>query len=183
VPRSTRHAGAWIEKEFGLVYESARPDRASASSGLEYHKPSVIPHKLDEERKKAFIASYEKLMNSLGDDEAELFADAVHPTHPARPASRQARAAMALSAPLPDQAAFHSPYYRHLNPIERLWGAMHKSVKHNKCYATCAQFAEATLELLHGMVPRNWGDLARYRQFSRDQPQEFSGCDVNRAYL
>ena len=34
----------------------------------------------------AFIEGYEKLLNSLGDDEAVLFADAVHPTHAARPA-------------------------------------------------------------------------------------------------
>ena len=53
--------------------------------GLEYHKPNVIPRKLDESKQRAFIASYEKLLNSLGDDEAVLFADAVHPTHAARP--------------------------------------------------------------------------------------------------
>ena len=49
--------------------------------GLDYHKPNVIPRKLDEEKQKAFIASYEKLLNSLADNEAMLFADAVHPTH------------------------------------------------------------------------------------------------------
>ena len=36
-------------------------------------------------KQKAFIEGYEKLLNSLGDDEAVLFADAVHPTHAARP--------------------------------------------------------------------------------------------------
>jgi hypothetical protein len=46
----------------------------------------VIPRKLNTETQQAFIASYEKLLNSLGDDEAVLFADAVHPTHAARPA-------------------------------------------------------------------------------------------------
>jgi transposase len=40
---------------------------------------------------------------------------------------------------------FLPPYCPHLNPIERLWGVMHKHVTHNKCYATCAQFADATL--------------------------------------
>ena len=48
-----------------------RTDRIVASlSGLEYHKPNVIPRKLDEEKQKAFIEGYEKLLNSLGDDEA-----------------------------------------------------------------------------------------------------------------
>jgi transposase len=27
-------------------------------------------------------------------------------------------------------------YCPHLNPIERLWGLMHKNVTHNRCYAT-----------------------------------------------
>jgi hypothetical protein len=38
--------------------------------GLEYHKPNVNPRKPDEEKQKAFIESYEKLLNSMGDDEA-----------------------------------------------------------------------------------------------------------------
>jgi hypothetical protein len=53
--------------------------------GLEYHKPDVIPRKLDVEKQKAFIESYDNLLNSLPDNEAVLFADAVHPTHAARP--------------------------------------------------------------------------------------------------
>jgi transposase len=47
----------------------------------------------------------------------------------------------------------------HLNPIERLWGLMHRNVTHNKCYATCAQFADATLGFLRETVPRNWANL------------------------
>ena len=52
---------------------------------LEYHKPNVIPRKLDEDKQKAFIEDYDKILNSLGNDEVVLFADAVHPTHAARP--------------------------------------------------------------------------------------------------
>src|ERR1035437_5707255 len=67
LPRSTRQIGAWIEKEFGLVYESRSGLIALLHRlGLEYHKPNVIPRKLNEEKQKAFIASYEKLLNSLG---------------------------------------------------------------------------------------------------------------------
>jgi hypothetical protein len=36
-------------------------------------------------KQKDFIESYDKLLNFLGDDEAVLFVDAVHPTHAARP--------------------------------------------------------------------------------------------------
>ena len=207
LPRSTRHIGAWIEQEFGLVYESRS--------------------------QKAFIASHEKLLNSLGDDEAVLFADAVHPTHAARPvgcwapkpeklaieqtSGRQRinihgaidletgqtrmievetvdavstiRLLQSIEAFYPmlalihvflDNARYHHAklvqdwlsrpdcrirlhfipaYCPHLNPIERLWGVMHKHVTHNKCYATCTQFADATLDFLRETVPRNWADL------------------------
>jgi hypothetical protein len=41
--------------------------------------------KLDEEKQNAFIENYDNLLNSLTDNEAVVFADAVHPTHAARP--------------------------------------------------------------------------------------------------
>ena len=234
LPRTTRQVGAWIEREFGLVYESRSGLIALLHRlGLEYHKPNVIPRKLNEEKQKAFIAGYEKLLNSLGDDEAVLFADAVHPTHAARPvgcwAPKQDKLAIeqtsgrqrinihgaidletgqtrmidvetvdaastitlleAIEALYPllalihvflDNARYHHAklvqewlarpgcriklhfiptYCPHLNPIERLWGVMHRNITHNKCYGTCAQFADATLGFLREEVPRNWADL------------------------
>ena len=234
LPRSTRQIGAWIEQEFSVGYEGRSGLIALLNRlGLEYHKPSVIPRKLNEEKQKAFIESYEKLLNSLGDNEAVLFADAVHPTHAARPAgcwapSQQKLAIeqtsgrqrinihgaidletgqtrmiealtidaastirllqtieafypmLALIHVFLDNARYHHArlvqewlaqpgrriklhfiptYCPHLNPIERLWGVMHRNVTHNKCYATCAQFADATLGFLRETVPRNWADL------------------------
>ncbi len=234
LPRSTRQIGAWIEKEFGLVYESRSGlIKLLHRLGLEYHKPDVIPRKLDKEKQQAFIDSYEDLQNSLGPDEAVLFADAVHPTHAARPAGcwapKQEKIAIEqtsgrerinihgaidlatgqtrmieaqtidavstirllelIEACYPtlarihvflDNARYHHarlvrewlarpgcriklhfipPYCPHLNPIERLWGLMHRNVTHNKAYATCAQFANATLGFLRETVPRNWADL------------------------
>ncbi len=234
LPRATRQAGAFIEQEFGLVYESRSGLIALLHRlGLEYHKPNEIPRKLDEEKQKAFIASYEKLMNSLADDEAVLFMDAVHPTHAAQPvgcwAPSQEKLAieqtsgrqrinihgaidletgqtrmievetvdalstirllesiealypmLALIHVFLDNARYHHArlvqewlarpgrrirlhfipaYCPHLNPIERLWGVMHKHVTHNKCYATCAQFADTTLGFLREKVPRNWADF------------------------
>ena len=32
-------------------------------------------------------------------------------------------------------------------------------IPHNKCYATCAQFADATLSFLREKVPGNWANL------------------------
>ena len=57
---------------------------------------------------------------------------------------------------------FIPPYGPHLNPIERLWGAMHKHVTHNKCYATCAQFQDATLGFLRRKCPQELDGLLRF---------------------
>ena len=218
LPRSTRQIGAFIEQEFCCVYESRSGLIAVLHRlGLEYHKPEIIPRKLAEDKQKAFIAAYENLLNSMGNDEAVLFMDAVHPTHATRPAgcwapkqeklaieqtsgrqrinihgaidletgqtrmieaqtidaasTIQLRETIEALYPMPalihvflDNARYHHawlvqdwlarpgcriklhfipPYCPHLNPIERLWGLMHKHVTHNKCYATCAQFADA----------------------------------------
>src|SRR6202021_1975654 len=71
---------------FGLVYENPSGLIALLHRlGLEYHKPEVISRKLDPKTQKAFIASYEDLLNSKGDDEVAISVDAVHPTHAARP--------------------------------------------------------------------------------------------------
>ena len=86
LPRSTRQVGAYIAREFGIVYESRSGLIALLHRlGFEYSKPEVIGRKLDVEKQKAFIDAYENLLNSLGVDEAVLFVDAVHPTHAARP--------------------------------------------------------------------------------------------------
>ncbi|MGQ0443752.1 MAG: winged helix-turn-helix domain-containing protein [Beijerinckiaceae bacterium] len=86
LPRSTRQAGAYIEQAFGVVYESRAGLVALLHRlRLEYRKPEAIGRKLDAEKQRAFIEAYRKLLNSLGPDEAVLFADAVHPTHAARP--------------------------------------------------------------------------------------------------
>ena len=234
LPRSTRQVGAWIAKEFGLVYESRSGLIALLHRlGLEYHKPEVISRKLDPDKQKAFIAAYEKLLNSKGDDEVVLFADAVHPTHAARPVGcwapktenlaieqtsgrerinihgaidletgqtrmieaetidalstirlLEAREAfyplMACIHLFLDNARYHHAklvrewlsrpgcriklhfiptYCPHLNPIERLWGVMHKNITHNKTYETCAEFADTTLAFLRADVPRRWTEF------------------------
>jgi len=54
---------------------------------------------------------------------------------------------------------FVPAYCPHLNPIERLWGLMHRNVTHNRCYATFNEFCAAMLGFLKEDVPRNWVDL------------------------
>jgi transposase len=234
LPRSTRHVGAWIAKEFGLVYESRSGLIALLHRlGLEYRKPELISRRLNEETQKAQIAAYENLLNSKGDDEVVLFVDAVHPTHAARPvgcwAPKEQNLAieqtsgrerinihgaidletgqtrmieaetidaistirlleslellypmMAYIHVFLDNARYHHAklvnewlsrpgcriklhflpaYCPHLNPIERLWGVMHKNITHNKCYETCGEFAEATLTFLRDEVPTRWPEF------------------------
>ena len=80
---------------------------------------------------------------------------------------------------------FVPSYCPHLNPIERLWGVMHRNVTHNKTYATCAEFADATLGFLREQSPPQLGRLLQFghRQLSRHLAQGFSGRDVNGVYL
>ena len=51
---------------------------------------------------------------------------------------------------------FIPAYCPHLNPIERLWGLMHRHTTHNKCYSSFTDFSSAMLHFLRDDVPRNW---------------------------
>lgn len=51
---------------------------------------------------------------------------------------------------------FVPAYSPHLNPIERLWGVMHRNVTHNTCYESFRKFKRKTMAFLTREVPRNW---------------------------
>jgi hypothetical protein len=209
----------------------------SIASPKRYRASSIRP------KQAAFIKAYEDLLNQMADDEAVLFADAVHPTHAVRPVgcwgpkdtkvavaqtsgrqrlnihgaidletgqTRMLEAAtvdaastimllMAIEAMYPGKRLVHlfldrvwacqlaltkrgldnaryrhaklvlarpecrirlhfvPAYCPHLNPIERLWGLMHKHITHNRCYERFADFRQAMLTFLREEVPRNWG--------------------------
>jgi hypothetical protein len=53
---------------------------------------------------------------------------------------------------------FIPAYCPHLNPIERLWGLMHRHITHNKCYTSFKDFSIAMLSFLRNDVPENWGN-------------------------
>src|SRR5947209_11389260 len=229
LPRTTTTVGEWIERSYGVSYTRSALIKLLARMDVEYLKPEVISLKLDPARQQAFIASYENLLNNLGDDEAVLFADAVHPTHEARPAGcwapKDAKVAleqtsgrqrlnihgaidletgatrmieattidalstiallMAIALLYPtkrlihvflDNARYHHAvlvqawlarpgcrikvhyipsYCPHLDPIERLWGLMHRRVTHNRCYATYNDFCRSVLHFLREQVSKN----------------------------
>src|ERR1700757_3900419 len=85
LPRTTAIVGEWVEKSFGVNYSRSALVKLLARLELEYRKPQVIPSKPDPAKQQEFIDAYENLLNNLGDDEAVMFADAVHPTHEVRP--------------------------------------------------------------------------------------------------
>jgi transposase len=49
---------------------------------------------------------------------------------------------------------FIRTYCPHLDPIERLWGLMHKHITHNRCYAKFNDFCNAALGFLRDEVPK-----------------------------
>jgi transposase len=86
LPRTSVAVGEWIEKTCGISYTRSAIIKLLNRLGMEYRKPKPIPGKLDPAKQVAFIKAYNDLLKRLADDEAVMFADAVHPTHAARPA-------------------------------------------------------------------------------------------------
>jgi len=230
LPQTTTVVGEWIEKSYGISYSRSALIKLLRRNDMEYRKPELVPPKLDPVKQQAFIDGYEKLLNTLGDDEAVVFADAVHPTHAVRPAGcwapKDTKIAiagtsgrqrlnlhgavdletgatrmievttvdavstiallMAIVTMYPtkrlihvflDNARYHHAvlvqewlarhgsriklhfipiYCPHLNPIERLWGLMHRHVTHNRCHATYNDFCRSVLHFLRQEVPKNW---------------------------
>jgi transposase len=54
---------------------------------------------------------------------------------------------------------FIPTYCPHLNPIERLWGVMHKHLTHNKGWRDYRTFAKTLMWFLTDKVPRCWDDF------------------------
>lgn len=230
LPRSTAQVGAWIEQEYAISYTRSAIIKLLHRTGMEFKAPKAVSRKLDVAKQKEFIDAYNALLNGLSDDEAVMFADAVHPTHTVRPvgcwAPRDVTVAvdqtsgrdrlnihgaidletgktkmievltvnalstiallMAIEIMYPlkrwihvflDNAKYHHAemveewlarpgcriklhfipaYCPHLDPIERLWGLMHKNVTHNRCHAKFNDFCNAVLDFLRVEVPKNW---------------------------
>ena len=151
-PRSTGEVDAWIEHQFGVIYE-ARSGliKLLHRLGFEYRKPEAVSSKLDPEKQRAFLKARRDLFVELADDEAVLFTGAVHPTHEAR--------AVGCWSPKDTKIAIDQTSGRQrLNLIERLWGLMHKHVTHNKHYSTYNEFCNASLYFLREGVLKKWDE-------------------------
>jgi len=96
-PGSIREIGAWLKLSFGVSYSRSGRIALLHRLGFEYRKPKAMPRGLDDAKQQAFIERYEKLLNTMGPDEAVLFLDAAHPTHQVRPAGCWARKDVAIA--------------------------------------------------------------------------------------
>jgi hypothetical protein len=90
--------GAWIEVEFGIVYDSRSGlVKRLHWLGMQHHRPQEIARKLDPAKQVAFIAFYAALLKQMQADDVVLFGDAVHPLHEVRPVGCWAPAGTALA--------------------------------------------------------------------------------------
>lgn len=55
---------------------------------------------------------------------------------------------------------FIPPYCPHLNPIERLWGLMHRNLTHNRCFGSLREFQKEVLTFLRRTVTAQWAAFA-----------------------
>ena len=84
--RSTVEIRAHVAAECGLNYSHSGCIKLLARLGFEYRKPKALPRVADVAKQAEFITMYETMLNSLANDEAVYFADAVHPEYQSKPA-------------------------------------------------------------------------------------------------
>jgi transposase len=79
---------------------------------------------------------------------------------------------------------FIPSYCPHLNPIERLWGLMHRNVTHNQMLCNLRAVRRRDARFPARTSSSQLGALLRFghRQLPRHLAQEFSGHDVNGVY-
>ena len=75
-------AARWVEKRFGVHYTASGMTALLHRLGYRYKKPKLLPGKAPApEVQEEFVASYRKLKENKGEDDAILFMDATHPQH------------------------------------------------------------------------------------------------------
>lgn len=77
---------AYVEAMFKIAYTVAGMRHWLKRHNFSYKKPALVPGKADKERQQQWLAAYEKLRQSLPEDETIGFIDGVHPTHNVQPA-------------------------------------------------------------------------------------------------
>jgi transposase len=76
----------YIKKKYNVEYKPSGIKDLLDRLGFVYKKPKHVPGKLDPAAQKAFVAEYEKLLETKGENDPVYFVDATHPQHNSIPA-------------------------------------------------------------------------------------------------
>lgn len=76
-----REIVAYVAAAFGVTYSVGGMTAWLHRNGFSYHQPAVVPAKADKTRQEAWLAWYENLKKTMGEEDHILFGDGVHPTH------------------------------------------------------------------------------------------------------
>jgi transposase len=76
----------YIQKKYNVEYKPSGIKELLGRLGFVYKKPKHVPGKLDPEAQKAFVAEYEKLLETKGKNDPVYFVDACHPQQNSIPA-------------------------------------------------------------------------------------------------
>ena len=85
-PRSTRAVRDHVEKSYGTMFPHSGMIKLMARLGFIYKTPKALPLAVKESEQRESIKHDNDFLNSMDDDEAVVFGDAVHPKHQSRPA-------------------------------------------------------------------------------------------------
>lgn len=77
---------AYVRVTFGVRYTVPGMRTWLERHEFSYKKPAIVPGKANKEKQQEWLAMYEKLRQTLSNDETICFMDGVHPTHNVQPA-------------------------------------------------------------------------------------------------
>jgi len=78
---TAKDVAAWVEETFEVAYTVSGMTALLHRLGFVYKKPKLVPGKANAQAQKAFLAEYEQLKQTKGENDVILFMDAVHPQH------------------------------------------------------------------------------------------------------
>jgi len=82
---TVKEIAAYVEKKYGIKYSISGMTNWLKSQRFSYHKPAVVPAKADKVQQQQWVENYNKLQESLPEEDHILFYDGVHPSHAVRP--------------------------------------------------------------------------------------------------
>jgi transposase len=148
---AVRPAGCWAPKDVAIAVEQTTGrDRLNVHGTIDLETGQTHMLVVEKVNAKSFIKLLSELENTTAMRLIHIFVD--------RASYHRADIVKEWLAKPGRKIRLHllPPYCPHLNPIERLWGLMHKNVTHNRDYKTFAEFRREVLKFLRQTVPKNW---------------------------